>query len=82
MKLTWPACVTAMLISAIFGRRLESFSGSGSSRNPAERAYHCRPTIQWFKQPHINCMRHFPLRGVVLMLLTVRTLRNSALKHR
>ena len=35
MKLAWPACVTAMLISTIFGHRLESSSGSGSSRNPA-----------------------------------------------
>ena len=35
MKLAWPACVTAMLISTIFGRRLESSSGIGSSRNPA-----------------------------------------------
>ena len=35
MKLAWRACVTAMLISTIFGRRLESSSGSGSSRNPA-----------------------------------------------
>ena len=35
MKLAWPACVTATLISTIFGRRLESSRGSGSSHNPA-----------------------------------------------